>query len=300
MTRIIPRIEKTDAHTVSLTFDGYRSCYVVRDHKTALIDCGYPMDQPSLLAGLNELGLDPGDIDYLALTHIHMDHAGAAGALTQLNPELVVCVHTRGGRHLVDPARLLQGAAQAYGDHFDEIGTMLPVPDGNIRVIDSGDTIELGAISLNVYATPGHAGHHVIFHDASVGTLFSGDALGSKIAERPGYILTPPGGYDKRASIRDIDLIQSLKPERINFAHCGTYRLDPRKRFLEGLKEMHAQWNRCVSEILDENPKIENQALWDLFLERQPDLLRYPDQHFSFQMSVRGIRGYLEHRGRRA
>ena len=77
-------VENIDARTVSLTFDGYRTCYVVRDRKTVLVDCGYPADHPSLLAGLDRLGLDPGCIDYLALTHIHLDHAGGAGRLTQL------------------------------------------------------------------------------------------------------------------------------------------------------------------------------------------------------------------------
>ena len=73
------KVEKIDARTVSLSFDGYRTCYVVRDRKTVLVDCGYPADHPSLLAGLDRLGLDPGCIDYLALTHIHLDHAAVRG-----------------------------------------------------------------------------------------------------------------------------------------------------------------------------------------------------------------------------
>ena len=90
------KIEEIDVHTASLTFDGYRTCYVVRDLKTVLVDCGYPADHPGLLEGLERLGLDPGDIDYLALTHIHLDHAGGAGYLTRLNPELVVMRLTAG------------------------------------------------------------------------------------------------------------------------------------------------------------------------------------------------------------
>lgn len=292
------KIETVDAYTVAMTFGGYRTCYVVRDLETALIDCGYPADHPGLLAGLDRLGLDPGDIDYLALTHIHLDHAGGAGFLTRLNPKLVVCVHSLGGRHLVDPTRLLQGAARAHGKGFAAIGSMLPIPEGNLRIIGSGDTIDLGAIRLNVHHTPGHAKHHVIFHDSSGGAVFAGDALGSRVAQRPAFILTPPGGYDKRASVCDINLIQTLKPERINFAHCGTCRLNHWERFFEDLKQAHEQWTRCVAGILDENPEIETQTMWKAFLEQHPDLQCYPDQHFSFCLSVRGIREYLAHKER--
>ena len=219
---------------------------------------------------------------------------GGAGHLTRLNPELVVYVHGRGSRHLADPARLLQGAASAYGERFAAMGSMLPVPEANLRIIDSGDTIALGATRLDVHYTPGHAKHHVIFHDPSAAAVFSGDALGSKVADRPGFILTPPDDYDKRAAIDSIKLIEALNPERINFAHCGTYILNPRDRFFEDLKQGHEQWTRCVAAILNENPGIETQALWKSFLGQQPDLRHYPDQHPSFLLSVRGIRGYLE------
>jgi glyoxylase-like metal-dependent hydrolase (beta-lactamase superfamily II) len=293
------KIEKIDAHTTSLTFDGYRTCYVVRGVKTLLVDCGYPADHPDLIEGLNRLGLDPGDIDYLALTHIHLDHAGGAGYLTRLNPKLVPCVHSLGSRHLVDPTRLLRGAALAYGKDFAAVGTMLPVPEGNLRIIDSGDTIDLGAIRLNVHHTPGHARHHVIFYDSSGETVFAGDALGSKLAQRPVFILTPLGGYDKRASINDINRIQTLKPKRINFAHCGTYLINPGERFFENLIQAHEQWTRRVAEILDAHPEIDTQTLWEFFLDQQPDLRHYPDQHHSFCLSVRGIREYLEQKERR-
>lgn len=287
-------VEKINDRTVSLAFDGYRTCYVVRDRKTVLVDCGYPADHPSLLAGLAQLGLDPGSIDYLALTHIHLDHAGGAGHLTRLNPKMVVCVHREGSRHLVDPTRLLQAAERAYGDRYAAIGSMFPVPEGNLRTIDSGDSIALGATHLDVYYTPGHAKHHVIFHDPLAAAIFAGDALGGKFADKPSFILTPPSDYDKHAAIDSINRIQALKPERINFAHCGTYFLNLPERIFEDLKQGHEQWTRCVAAILNENPEIETQALWEAFLDKQPDLRRYPDHHDSFLLSVRGIRAYIE------
>lgn len=292
-------VENIDARTVSLTFDGYRTCYVVRDRKTVLVDCGYPADHPSLLAGLDRLGLDPGDIDYLALTHIHLDHAGGAGHLTRLNPKIVVYVHGLGARHLVNPSRLLQAAAGAYGERFAAMGSMLPVPEGNVRTIDSGDTIALGDTHLEVHYTPGHAKHHVIFHDPFSASVFSGDALGSKFADQPSFIITPPSDYDKCHAIDSIDRIQALKPKRIHFAHCGTYCLNPRERLFEDLKQGHEQWTRCVASILNETPEMDTPVLWEAFLEHQPDLRRYPDHHPSFLLNVQGIRAYIERKKHR-
>ena len=127
--------------------------------------------------------------------------------------------------------------------------------------------------------------------------VFVGDALGAKVAPGPVFILTPPGGYDKRASICDINRIQALKPERINFAHCGTYCLNTREGFFEDLKQAHEQWTRRVAEILDENPNIDTQTMWKCFLDQQPSLRRYPDQHFFILFECPGDSGISRTKG---
>jgi len=292
------KIESIDARIALLTFDGYRSCWLVRGRKNVLVETGYPSDNRMLIAGLAELGLTPNDIDYLALTHIHLDHAGGAGHLARLNPSMTICVHTKGARHLIDPTRLLRGARKVHGKRFATMGEMLPVPGRNLRVIDSGDHIQLGDTQLTVHYTPGHAKHHVIFHDPASASVFAGDALGSKYKQRPNFILTPPSDYDKQLAIKSIELIQMLGPKRINFAHCGTYRLSEHDSFFEDLKQGHEDWTEWVAEILSSNPEIDDKALWNAFLKKCPDLVQYTDQHFSFRLSVQGIRAYLERRGR--
>lgn len=288
------KIETVDARIALLVFNDYRSCWLVRDRKNALIETGYPSDHHMLVAGLAQLGLTPKDIDYLALTHIHLDHAGGAGQLVRLNPNVTICVHTKGARHLINPSKLLKGAKKVHGKRFATMGEMLPVPEANLRVIDSGDHIDLGQTQLHVHYTPGHAKHHVVFHDPTSASVFVGDALGSKYKQRPNFILTPPSDYDKHLALKSIERIQALKPKRINFAHCGSYRLSEHDSFFENLKRNHEDWIQCVAEILDANPESDAEILWEAFLYKRPELAHYTDQHFSFRMSVQGIRTYLE------
>lgn len=292
------KIETVDARIEQLTFNDYRSCWLVRDRKVALIETGYPSDNQMLIAGLAQLGLAPNDIDYLALTHIHLDHAGGAGHLARLNPKVTVCVHSKGARHLIDPGRLLMMAKKAHGKRYATMGEMLPVPESNLRVIDSGDHIDLGDTQLTVHYTPGHAKHHVVFYDPASASVFAGDVLGSKYKQRPNFILTPPDDYDKHLALKSIEMVQVLKPARINFAHCGTYQLSEQDSFFEDLKYAHDDWTQCIAEILNSNPESDFETLWTAFLDRRPDLAQYTDQHFSFRLSVQGIRTCLERSGR--
>ena len=224
-------VETIDARMVLLTFDEYRSCWLVRDRKNILIESGYPSDHGMLVEGLTQLGLAPNDIDYLALTHIHLDHAGGAGHLARLNPNLAVFVHAKGAGHLANPTRLLSAAKKVHGNRLTSMGEMLPVPEKNLRIIDSGSHIKLGDTQLSVHYTPGHARHHVVFYHPDSASLFSGDALGAKFKQRPNFILTPPTEYDKPSAKKSIELIRALKPKQINFTHGGRYQIPEENGF---------------------------------------------------------------------
>ncbi len=138
----------------------------------------------TLLEGLGE------EPRALLLTHIHLDHAGAAGALVERFPGLEVYVHARGAPHLADPSRLLASAERIYGDEMAELwGRVLPVPERNLRVVEGGETIAVADRELDVDYTPGHASHHVVYFDRSDGTAFVGDVAGVRI---PPVRLRPP------------------------------------------------------------------------------------------------------------
>ena len=288
------RIKTVDTRTQQLILENVRSCYLVQDTKTVLIDSGFPTDRHSLLAGLAQLGLSPADLDYVALTHLHFDHAGGAGYLARENPRLKVLIHARGARHLIDPARLTESVKRAYGDRFHTIGSPWPVVEEQVRTIGTGDRIDLGGCRLEVYNTPGHAKHHVIFFDPATESVFSGDALGSRYPGLPNFVLSPPADYDKELAKTSIDLIEALNPKQINFTHCGPYRLEAKDAFFDTLKSEHERWTRTVAEIINQNNGLSTETIFEQFLDKLPQLKKYPEQFFSFSLSVKGILLYLQ------
>lgn len=287
-------IKTIDARTRQLILDDVRSCWVVQDPKTVIIDSGFPSDRNHLMAGLKQMSIGPGDIDFIALTHLHFDHAGGAGFLARENPCAKVFIHAKGALHLIDPTKLTASVRLAYGERFHLVGSPHPVTDKQVQTIATGDRIDLGRSHLEVYYTPGHAKHHVIFYDPVAETVFSGDAMGSQYPGLPNFVLSPPADYNKELAKRSIDLIQALNPRQINFTHCGPYSMEGKKGYFEALKTQHDLWNRVVSEIIDQHNGLSGAAIFDKFKARLPQLKDYPDQFFSFALSVKGIRLYLK------
>ncbi len=186
-------------------------CWQVGD---VLIDPGPGSCLPVLLDALGD-----DQPRALLLTHIHLDHAGASGALVQRWPDLEVYVHERGARHMHDPSRLIDSARRLYGDDMDRLwGEMVPVPERNLTVLSGGERLLDGA--FEVAYTPGHASHHVSYlHD---GTAFVGDVGGVQIAPgSPSIPPTPPPDIDVEAWHESLELIRAWRPERLAMTHFG-------------------------------------------------------------------------------
>ncbi|MGA2400791.1 MAG: MBL fold metallo-hydrolase [Syntrophobacteraceae bacterium] len=291
-------VEKVDARITLFTFNRLRTSWLIRDRRNILIESGYPSNAPELLAGLEKVSLTPQDIDFLALTHIHLDHAGGAGYIARENPDLKVFVHEKGAKHLVDPGKLVESVKRAYGDRYSSVGDMVRIPKGQVVTVGSGDVIDLGDTRLEVYYTPGHAKHHLVFFDKASESVFSGDALGSQYKGLPNFVLAPPSDYDNELAKQSIDLIEAMNPKRICFTHCGPYALDGRNDFYDALKKKHDLWSECVCEIAHENPEANPEKVFELFLEKNKELTNYPTQYFSFRLSVMGILVYLKRTGK--
>ena len=205
----------------------------------ALQDCGPTTCVPELKARLAERGLELPDVRHLLLSHIHLDHAGAAGVLVREHPGLQVHVSEIGAPHLVDPSRLERSARRLYGDDFDRLwGELAPVPSENVHIV--GDQ----TLGLATFPSPGHASHHVCYLDPE-GTLYAGDAAGVRI--RPSeFVLppTPPPEVDLEAWERTIDELERREPSRMALIHFGVF--EDVERHLEELRRRLHEWAERV------------------------------------------------------
>jgi glyoxylase-like metal-dependent hydrolase (beta-lactamase superfamily II) len=171
----------------------------------------------------------------ILLTHIHLDHAGAAGALAQRWPDAEVWVHERGARHMLDPSRLVASAARVFGEDMRLFGGMTPVPQERMRVLSGGERIG----PWRVEYTPGHASHHVSYLHEPTGTALVGDVAGARIADGPILPPTPPPDVDLEAWHESLRTVAAWEPERIAITHYGTW-----EDVGAHVEEMHAALDR--------------------------------------------------------
>lgn len=204
------------------------------DGDLALIESGPGSTLPALLAGIRGAGFDPAAVTKLIVTHIHLDHAGAAGELLRdVMPQATLYVHRLGAPHMIDPSKLLTSAQRIYGNDMERLwGAFLPVPAERLVIVDDGMEIEAGGRRLQAIYTPGHAAHHLAFYDATHGGhLFTGDVAGIRL---PGYSYvrppTPPPDIDLalwHGSIKRIMALDPL-PAAIYLTHFGPFGDAPR------------------------------------------------------------------------
>ena len=196
-------------------------CFLLRGEHTALVETGPKSAVANVFSGLEKAGV--GSLDWIVVTHIHLDHAGAAGTLAARFPEATVAVHEVGAPHLSEPSKLWSSAARIYGNKMEELwGGIDPIPPERIHVLADGDKIDLGGRSLQAVETPGHAYHHHVYLDDASGTLFAGDALGVKLPD-VGFIrpATPPPEFHLEKAIASIRRISELEPAVLCPTHFG-------------------------------------------------------------------------------
>jgi glyoxylase-like metal-dependent hydrolase (beta-lactamase superfamily II) len=198
--------------------------YLIEGPAPVLIETGSQSSVPSLLEALESHGVAPGDLAGVAVTHIHLDHAGGVGDVARAFPKATVYVHEKGARHLVDPSRLVSSAAQVYGDLLDSLyGRLDPTPAERIHVLDDGEQIEIGpGRFLTTIDSPGHAKHHLALHDSESGILFAGDAVGVRLPDsgilRPA---TPPADFDLDQAVNSLRKFRARSPHGVALAHYG-------------------------------------------------------------------------------
>lgn len=219
-------------HTLDTGFQrpAFDAAYlIVESGRGAFVDCGTALAVPALLAGIARAGITPADIDWLILTHVHLDHAGGAGALLQHLPNARVVVHPRGAPHMIDPTKLIAGATAVYGEEemARSYGKIVPIPAERVDIAHDGHIVDLAGRRLLCVDTPGHALHHICIWDAQSRSLFTGDTFGISYRELDApdgvfiFPTTTPVQFDPPALKASIQRLLDLHPESIYLTHYG-------------------------------------------------------------------------------
>jgi len=206
------------------------ACYLVEaGTEAAFIEVGTNSSTPRLMKVLQSRGWKPEDVTYVIVTHVHLDHAGGAGSLMQLLPNATLLVHPYGARHMIDPAKLEAGSRAVYGDEmFERIyGTLIPVEESRVRIMEDGDELTLGNRQLRFMDTPGHARHHFCVYDSLTNGWFTGDTFGLSYREfdtENGAFLLPtttPIQFDPEALKASVRKLVADAPQYMYLTHYG-------------------------------------------------------------------------------
>jgi glyoxylase-like metal-dependent hydrolase (beta-lactamase superfamily II) len=257
-----PDIITIDTGFVRPQFDA--AYLLVENDRGAFVDCGTNHSVPRMLAALDDAGLTPAQVDWLILTHVHLDHAGGAGELIAQLPNAKLVVHPRGARHMIDPSKLWAGASAVYGDEVMEktYGRLKPIPAARVVEATDGHEVNLAGRRLRCLDTPGHARHHNTVHDVRNNVCFTGDVFGLSYrdfdtANGP-FILptTSPVQFDPEALHASINRLLALKPAAMYLTHYG--RVEDVERLAA---DLHAQIDTMVAIALAANGKHDRHAV---------------------------------------
>lgn len=216
-----------------------------------LVDPGPASCLRILRAGLAATGIAERDVRGLLLTHIHLDHAGATGTIVREFPDVRVYVHARGAGHLIDPTKLLASATRLYGDDMDRLwGEFAAVPAARVVPLSGGERLPFGGHAIDVADAPGHASHHVAYHDTVTGVVYAGDTGGIRVRDVP-YVLppTPPPDIDIEAWLGSLEQFRRWQPSAIFVTHFGLH--PDADQHLAWLADELAVWRRVSRDLLD-------------------------------------------------
>ena len=283
--------------------------YLLPAPRPALVECGPALSIGNVIAGLRSIGMDPDDLAFLVLTHIHLDHAGGAGDVASAFPNATVVVSDVGARHLNDPERLNASSARVYGPLFDRVyGQCTPIDAPRIRGVADGDLVDLGGgRALELLYTPGHAKHHIGVFDSDTGAVFSGDSVGVRLpgmtAIRPA---TPPADFHLEAALNSLERYRRRDPARVYLAHYGP--VDPPGDALAEADDRLRLWASTAEAAYHESSELDHVAetlrrRFEDEVDRDavsddPDAERRIDLLSGFESNAAGLLRYFTRRDR--
>jgi len=244
--------------------ENFIASYVLNGEKaTAIVETGPTCSVPNLLAGLEEIGVKNEDVDYVAVSHIHIDHAGGAGTLMRHLPNAKLIVHAKGAPHIIKPEKLWEQSKLVLGEVAVVYGEIESVPENRVITPPDGMTFNLGgSLQLRVIETLGHASHHLAYFENETPAVFQGDAAGIYFPKLDVTIPTAPAPFHLELTLASLEKLVQLQPKRLYYTHYG-----PAENGVERLRKYEAQlqlWARIVSEAVkrgDTPERIHEQIL---------------------------------------
>lgn len=272
----------------------------------AVIETGARTSVDSLRGGLRALGITEESVRHLVVTHVHLDHAGAVGALAALWPWARVVVHPRGARHVVDPGRLESSARAVYGERFDEyFGALVPVPEARVWAAEDRARLSVGGRELVLLHTPGHAPHHMVVEDLATAGVFTGDSAGVVYPSlwpwgKGTFHLptTTPPSFDPDLMAQSLERLLARRPARLYFTHFGP--AEPAEPFLRACIEEARAWAAlALSQATPEGVRAALRARIEerLRIEGVGDVgaaWRAADLEFDLDLNSQGLWAYAE------
>jgi glyoxylase-like metal-dependent hydrolase (beta-lactamase superfamily II) len=267
--------------------------FLIQAPRPALIECGPSLTVDRVIETLGRVGLDPDDLAYLVVSHIHLDHAGGAGDVARAFGSATVVVSDVGAPHLVDPGRLNASSRRVYGDLMDVVyGDCTPIDADRIMGIGQRDRLDLGGGRvLDLLATPGHAKHHISALDNDTGALFVGDSVGVKTPDTgPLRPATPPPDFDLELAQATLQRYRDLDPQRIYLAHNGA--IDPPQDSLIDASERLAAWAEVARDAVAEHDELDHVA--DTLARRFAASITLPPGDDDAQQRVKILGGFRQ------
>ena len=278
--------------------ENFIASYVLKGQKaTAIVETGPTCSIPNLLSGLKEIGVENEDVDYVAVSHIHIDHAGGAGTLMQHLPNAKLIVHAKGAPHIVNPEKLWEQSKLVLGEVAIVYGEIKPVPADRVITPSDGMALDLGgSLQLNVLETLGHASHHLAYFETETRGIFQGDAAGIYFPQLDVTIPTAPAPFHLELTMASLEKLARLQPNRLYYTHYG-----PVEKAVDRIKRYEAQlqlWAKVVSEAVKRGDTPE--SIHEQILANDPQMrVAYPfiKKHLVLREGVlmQNIQGYVEY-----
>lgn len=286
---------------------------IIRDGRAAFVDTGTTHSVPTLLEALDDKNIPVDYVDYVFLTHIHLDHAGGAGALMEELPNARLVVHPRGARHMAEPGKLEAGTRAVYGDEaFERLyGEIIPVPESRIETVEDGDTRQLGDSLMEFLHTPGHALHHYTIHDRDARAAFTGDTFGISYrafdTANGAFIFpaTTPTHFDPDQARESVDRILALDIDHCFLTHYS--RVGDLERLGEDLQGDIVAFTEIAKRCAHEPDRVEAiRRMMHAYLGARLDEHGFPDDspvrdewlEMDIELNAQGLAVWLDRQTR--